>query len=311
MEVEMIRKSGLAILTILFFVGTQFSLAGQQYQGHKKRIAVFTFEDKTDHRWRWWTGQPVGEGMADMLITALVKSGHYQVFERKEINQIIEEQKLGQTGLVTPQTAAKVGNLLGVELAVIGAVTEFGYQQSKVGGRIKGFGLGVKSNSATVGIDVRLINTNSGEIIAADNIRKTETKKGLAFSSPKFAFKNQNDFDESLVGKAVREAIEDIVKLIDTKIATLPWEAKIILVKGDRTIYINAGSQSGLKIGDVLTVYRKGEELIDPDTGLSLGSETEKIGTIKVIEDIPGGKASKAEVIYGSGFKKGDIVRLE
>jgi len=45
----------------------------------KKRVAVFAFEDKTSHVVRWWTGQPVGEGMADMLITALVKSGRYTV----------------------------------------------------------------------------------------------------------------------------------------------------------------------------------------------------------------------------------------
>ncbi|MBD3241358.1 MAG: hypothetical protein GF331_12280, partial [Chitinivibrionales bacterium] len=46
----------------------------------KKRIAVFEFEDKTDGALSWWKGgQTVGQGMADMLLTALVKSDRYIV----------------------------------------------------------------------------------------------------------------------------------------------------------------------------------------------------------------------------------------
>ena len=51
------------------------SLYGQM----KKRVAVFTFEDKTDQSYHWWDGRNPGDGMADMLTTALVKSGKYTV----------------------------------------------------------------------------------------------------------------------------------------------------------------------------------------------------------------------------------------
>ena len=52
----------------------------------------------------------------------------------------------------------------------------------------------------------------------------------------------------------------------------VPWQGKIVDVKGD-TIYINAGVDSNIRAGDEFIVYKKGEELIDPDTGISLGSE--------------------------------------
>lgn len=65
--------------------------------------------------------------MADMLVTSLVKSGRYRVIERQEIEKIINEQQLGQSGMVTAQSAAKVSQLLGVEIAIIGNVTEFGH----------------------------------------------------------------------------------------------------------------------------------------------------------------------------------------
>ena len=275
----------------------------------KKRVAVFTFEDKTEHRWTWWDGKPPGDGMADMLTTTLVKSGKYLVIERTEINQVIQEQQLGQTGMVTEQSAAKVGKLLGVELAVMGAVTEFGHSKEGTGGRISGIGIGVKKQSATVAVDVRFVNTTTGAILAAENVRKEKSKGGISVSTPKFDFNNRNEFDNSLVGKATREAIDDIVGLIDAQMAQLPWEGKIILVRGN-TIFIKPGSDAGVKTGDVFAVYSKGEDLIDPDTGLSLGSVETKIGSIAVTSIVSGGKAAQAVIKAGSGFKKGDLVRL-
>ena len=277
----------------------------------KKRVAVFEFEDKTDHRVRWWTGQSVGHGMADMLVTSLVKSGKYRVIERQEIDRIINEQQLGQSGMVTAQSAAKVGQLLGVEIAIIGSVTEFGSERSDTGGRVKRIGVGISKNAATVGLDIRFINTSTGEILTAENIRRQKSKKGLSISTPKFAFKNKNRFDDSLVGKATREAIEDIMKLLDDKSAAIPWQAKIITVK-DNTVFINAGSEAGVHVGDVFYIYVEGEELIDPDTGISLGSLESKIGIIEVTNNSLGnGKASQCVIKEGSGFKKGDLVRLK
>ncbi len=299
---------------ILFLFLTSYFSAGivhADYKGLKRRVAVFDFQDKTDHRYAWWGGKTVGRGMADMLVTALVKSGRYTVIERQNLDKIMAEQKLGASGMVTPQTAAQIGKLLGVEVAIVGTVTEFGHTKSNIGGRVKGIGLGMQSQSAVVAIDVRFINTTTGEIIKAETVRKQKSKKGLSFSTPKFNFHDRNQFDQSLVGKATREAINEIVKLVDKSTQNMQWEAKVIKATASGQVYINRGSLSGVKIGDVLAVYHKGEALIDPDTGISLGSEEEKIGTIKVVRDIAGGKASVASVLSGSGFQTGDIVRLK
>lgn len=284
----------------------------QQLARIKKRVAVFEFEDKTDHRYHWWTGQSVGRGMADMLVTELVKTGKYRVIEREALDKLMKEQSLGMTGAVTAESAAKAGKLLGVEIAIVGAVTEFGHAKGGTGGRVKGIHVGVSKQSATVGIDVRLINVETGEILAAEHIRKEKSKKGLSFGTPKFSFNNKNKFDESLVGKATREAIEAIIKLLDDKAASIPWQAKIIKVMGNQ-VYINSGAEAGVQNGDEFVVYAKGEELIDPDTGLSLGSVDTKIGKIKVVNNNIGGsgKASLCQVIEGSGFARGNFVRVK
>jgi len=292
------------ILLVAITLGTA-SVFGQR----KQRVAVFTFENKSRQGYHWWSGGSPGDGMSDMLITELVKSGKYTVIERGQINKIMQEQNLGQTGRVTPQSAAQIGKLLGVELAIMGAVTEFGISKGGTGGRIKGLGhLGVKNQKATVAIDIRFVNTNTGEILLAENIRKEKSKSGLNINTSKFRFNSRNAFDNSLAGKATRAAIEEIMEKIATQLGDAVWEGKVILAKAG-VIYIKPGSNGGVKTGDVFNVFSKGEELIDPDTGISLGSEEVKIGKIQVTSLIPGGKAAKAKVISGLGIKKGDIIR--
>ncbi|MCH7756195.1 hypothetical protein IH970_13880 [candidate division KSB1 bacterium] len=309
------KKAGDWICLIVFSVllMSSWSQAGSKDQKKriKKRVAVFIFDDKTDKSLRWWNKKGVGEGIAEMLTTALVKTGHYRVIERRQLDQILKEQDLGASGIVTPQSAAKIGKVLGVELAIMGAVTEFGYKKSDTGGRIKGIGLGLQSQSATVGLDCRLVNTTTAEIIAADNVRKEKSSKGIRVSTRNLSFKSRKSFDESLVGKAAREAVKEVIKLIDKNAPNIPWQAKIVTVKGGQ-VFINAGSVSGIEAGDVFVIYQKGEELVDPDTGLSLGSMDTKVGTIKVTNpNIGEGKASQCSIVNGSGFNRGDFVRME
>lgn len=307
------KKHGNIFKILCLFVLASFlsiKLSAQEPQ-IKKRIAVFVFEDKTDKSWRWWNNKGVGDGVSDMLTTALVKSGQYRVIERQELDRILNEQDLGQSGRVTPQSAAQIGQVLGVEIAVIGSVSEFGYKKGETGGAIKGLGVGVSNQAATVGVDVRMVNTSTGEIITAENVRKQKSAKGLKLRTNALAFKDQKDFDESLVGKAAREAIEDIVSMIDNKANDIPWQAKIITEK-EGTVFINSGEADGLKVGDIFAVYSKGEDLIDPDTGISLGSVDTKIGEIKITDaSIGNGKASKCSIVDGVGFAKGNFVRLK
>jgi len=275
----------------------------------KKRVAVFTFEDKTRGDLGWWGGKRPGDGMADMLTTALVQSGKYVVIERSEISQILDEIKMGQTGAVTAQSAVQAGKLLGVEVAIMGAITEFGHSQSGQAGEIGGFKLGVGDQKAVVAVDIRMVNTTTGEILIAETVRKEKKSSGIQIQTPEAKYENEKSFDNSLVGKATRLAIKKIVKLINAQSESLPWEGKIILIKGS-DIYIQPGSDAGVKNGDIFQIYSKGEELIDPDTGLSLGSVDQKIGSIEIISILPSGKAAKAAVRTGSGFQKGDLVRL-
>jgi len=277
----------------------------------KKRVAVLSFDDKTDAGYSWGGTKTAGVGMSDMLITELVKSDRYTVLERTEINQVLEEQDLGQQGIVTAQSAAQAGKMLGAEIVIFGAITEFGYKERSTGGRTRRFGVGINSTTAVVATDVRMVDATTGEIMTAESVRKEESKRGLSVDTDKIDFGSQSEFDESLVGEATREAIDEIVGVIDNNSGTIKWGASVVTSQSG-SVFINAGSASGVEVGQTFIVKRAGEKLVDPDTGIELGAVEKQIGTIRVEDNSVGnGKASRCAIVSGSGFERGDVVRMQ
>lgn len=303
------------IIFLLFLIGT-FS-SNLFAQSKKTRVAVLTFEDKTDGRGRWWHYKNVGDGVTDMIVTSLVENGKYSIMERTRIDALIKEQKLGMSGFMAEESVAQIGKLLGVDLAIMGAVSEFGYTNDQKGIRLGGKNIGVGKQSAVVAIDLRIVDIKTGEILAAKNVRKEDSSNSVSFRSRKLDFKDQKQFDESLVGKATRKAVDEIVEVIlnqDIGSGSVTYEAKDATTKvitfKEGKVYINKGATGGIKVGDTFVVYKQGEALIDPDTGLNLGSLEEKVGKIKVINNAIGdGKASICEVIEGTDFGKGYLVK--
>lgn len=306
-----LKRSTCLFLIILFSLFFAASIQAQDKEGRKKRIAVLTFSDQTQTRsgFRWGNYKHVGEGIMEMVTTELVKTGKYRVMERSQIDAIIAEQGLQQSGLVTEETAVELGKMLGVELAVFGAVTEFGYSKSKKNVRVPGVRLKVGNNKATVALDIRIVSVTTGEILTAEDVREEKSATSLGVDTRKIDFSDQRSFDESVVGKAARKAVERLIKMIDKDAERVPWQAKVITMQ-DNKVYINSGALDGVKIGETFAVFRPGKKLIDPDTGLNLGAIEEKVGIIKVTDNTVGdGKASICEIVAGDGFTKGDLVK--
>ncbi len=268
----------------------------------KKRVAVAEFSNKSGYR-------GAGEGVSDMLTTALVKSGEFVVIERKELGKIMEEQHLGASGQVTPETAAKVGKLLGADLLVLGSLSELGTKDRAVSGGSNLFGAAINAKSARAAVDIRLVNSTTGEVIASETEEGTESTIGLGGSYKGINFSDFSKWNDTDLGKAAREAIDKCVELIRDNMAKVPWSGRILKANADGTVIMKPGSDGNVKEGMEFDVYRAGEQLKDPDTGLVLGAEEEKVGRIKVEEDMLDGKAAKARVIDGKDLQVGDYVR--
>ena len=308
--------------SIVFSEVKNTKAGSKAYSGPKKRIAVMDFEDKVPRTYErtgllgaLFVGNSdeanVGTGMSDMLTTALVKSGYFIVVERKNLEDVLAEQKLGASGLIKDQTAAKIGELVGAQILIRGSVTEFQEKTGEGGGNVGfgGFGIGVKTASAHVAIDMKLYDVATGVVIDATTVNKEVSEAGLSLAAEVqgITFGGDN-FQKTPIGKAVRGCIQEAVDYITEKAGKIAWQARIAIVKNG-VIYINMGSESGIKQGDEFSVFRGGEEIVDPDSGLSLGNEEASIGVI-VVETVKD-KFSTAKPVQGSGFEKNDIVRMK
>jgi len=268
----------------------------------KQSIAVFDFEMGADGP------SEAGRGIADMVTTQLVQSSRFTVIERQEIERITAEQGLALSGAITPAQAARVGQLLGVELAVFGTITEFGEQNRRVGiGR-----LAVNRRRARVVVDVRFVDTTTGEIVYAQSHEGAESELGLDTAAGNLDFSNVEAWGNTRMGKAAEEAAGKVARYAAERVTNAAWHGTVLSVATDGPYcYIKPGARAGLIPGNVLFVYREGQELIDPDTGLVLGSETRRIAKIQIIDPSIGeGQASRCLILEGTGLARGDLVKV-
>ncbi|MFH1877632.1 MAG: CsgG/HfaB family protein [Candidatus Omnitrophota bacterium] len=275
-------------------------------------------------------------GLTAQLTTALSKCKNFIVLDRDAIEILKDELTLSQSGAVTQETSAKAGKLLGSQVIVKGVVTEFSEEAqgrssgTKVNaGQLAGaigvfsdskgvdfvealnpeIGQGNETVSGVVGIDIKLLDVNTGKVLdtftARGEITRANSSSALGIGG--FSTMSEN-FEKTVIGQATRAAIQDAVIRIFTSMKRVPWSGLIAVAKNDGTVIINAGMEQNICPGQIMNVVREGETITDPATGLVLYSEENTIGQIRVF-DIQE-KISIGKVISGGNFQRGDKVIL-
>lgn len=257
----------------------------------KYKIAVLPFDDGSIQE-RWWDKSwELGKGVSDELVTALLVTDKFRLIEREQLDKIIQEQDLGSGGRVDATTAAQIGKVLGVQYLVMGRVTEFTFKSSG-GGAIsgkKGAGLGVKTTTARVTLDARLVETSSAEILAGvkGSGEKKQTNLGLVYDWEAIAF-GSDEFQKTNLGIALREAIDKVAEGLAVKAYANPQPVALLTgqvayVAGNK-IYINLGSSDGVQPGMVFVVYHLIDLVKDPQTGEIIDEISEPVAEVTVAE---------------------------
>lgn len=189
--------------------------------GAQKRIAVMTFTDKTNKGWRG-----IGEGMSDMLTSALFESGRFIVLERQAVRDVIQEQDLGASGRVKRGTAAPIGEIEGAELLVYGAVTEFEPEEKGIGGGavMPGFHTGVIAGvkRAHIAIDLRIVDSKTSRIVATTTVTGKATDIGGGIGTQIGGGKTRmplalGGWSKTPMEQAIRVCIDQAVNFISSK----------------------------------------------------------------------------------------------
>ncbi len=255
-----------------------------------------------------------GDGMADMLNTALIGSKRFVVLERKDLADVTAEQNLPGTD---PKTLAGTGKLLGAQILFRGALTELSYTKTNNqlggGGVFSDYAEAQGSTfTANCAIDLKVIEVETGRIL--ESVRS----EGHAFSKAKsidVQFRDvqfgQSKSENMPLHKAIRDAIERGLREICKKLDDIPWEGHIATITekdGAKLLYLNFGSEIGIKDGEELEIFRPGAAVIDPESKVVIGREDDVVlGKCKIRN---GGKSmTVAFLTGGTDIKVGDAVR--
>ena len=231
-----------------------------QAQGQRVRVAVLGFENNSS--WGYW-GDQLGEAAADEMITQLVNSGRFSVIERRQLDAIIAEQNLGQSGRINPATASQIGEVLGVQVVLMGSITQFSIERKSGGiGR-----LSASFSEAEAIMDVRVVNTSTAEIMSVAEGNGKKRFGGVQFRDMNF----QQNFDAGLAQEALRPAVEDIVEELVDRITDLAALAPVVAAGSvvgvnDGSVYIDRGQNFGVEVGQRFDVHRVVDIIRDADS---------------------------------------------
>jgi curli biogenesis system outer membrane secretion channel CsgG len=229
-------------------------------QGLKKRIAVLDFE-----------GLEKLEGKAelrltDLLVTALVATGRFDVVERSRIEQVLLEQDLGLAGIVDETTAAQVGLLLGAEYVILGTVSSATQQNIDKFGYIL--------SVIEVGVDIRAVDAITGRILLSRNAMGREESKIVVTSEGTVVAIDYG----ATYANAARSAIDIAANKISTLFPLLGY----VVMADDLNVITDIGEERGVSVGDMFIVFRSTTEILHPVTGNHVGWNKDVIASIRI-----------------------------
>jgi len=179
------------------------------------------------------------EVAADQLTTLCTDSERFRVIERVQLEQLLQEQ--GLAGVVKEGEVAKTGQVRGVDYLMIGKITNFqvkaekssgGFNLGSIAGKFGAFDLNNSKSVMTVecGVDLRVVDPASGEVVAAKTTDYKRTDSLSAFGVGVLGYRNEAKaelkIDKANQGKILRLALDETLRKM------LPKLDKLLVEKG-------------------------------------------------------------------------------
>lgn len=211
MKTTMLRTNFYKHLSLLLFM----TLITNVSYAAKPSMAVLDFRNTTSAYW-WNTN--VARELSGMLTNELASGNKFSMIEREKLGSVLSEQDLAASGRVSGARAAKMGEMIGAQYLVTATVSAFENEVQQTGGGLsyKGISLGGKKKKAYIAVDLRVIDSSSGEVVQT---RTVEARSGGFGFSARLRHKG---FDGALAnekktpaGKAIRGVVVEIANYLE------------------------------------------------------------------------------------------------
>jgi curli biogenesis system outer membrane secretion channel CsgG len=202
-------------ITIALLFCITFGFLVNATAAEKPRIGILRFTNNTHAAWWHVTS---GTELQDMLITELASTKAFTLLERKELDAVISEQKLGASGLVNPKTASKIGNLTGAKYIVAATVSSYeeNMGDKKAGVSLFGVSVGKDKETAYISVDLKVIDVETGEIVDTRTVEGTSQASGLRLGLNVMGLSGDYGTKaKTPTGKAIRGCIVEISQYLE------------------------------------------------------------------------------------------------
>jgi curli biogenesis system outer membrane secretion channel CsgG len=269
----------------------------------KKRVAVFSFNNAAvqagiSSPYLETDTPDLGKGVSELLINKLVQNGDVNVLERTAIDKVLAEQNLTNSDRADPETAAKLGRLLGVDAVILGTITRYDYDEKMKGyvgnrrGRRGSAPFQAKYDvSAKVQVSTRLVNPETAEVVAvSDGVGETSRKDVIMdVRDTSGRVMQAVGLNNPVMNQSLDGAITQLATQLQSalgKIARRPQsiDGLVADVAESGQLVLNIGAQQGVKVGDRFQILRPGKEVRDPATGKLLTRNDNVLGEAVVLK---------------------------
>lgn len=264
------------------------SASSEQPIGLKRRVAVGRFANSTPYgRLLLSPGQPdpLATQSSDMLVNALVASGHFFVFERGDLGALNAERVI---------SAVDAQGLVGVDTLLVGSITQLGRRNE---GR-QGFLNSQRQQAVNATVEIRLVDVRTGRVFFSTSgagEATTEAREVAGFGS-------SAGYDSTLTDRAISAAIADTMTNVINQLQQRAWFTDILRVSGD-SVFVSGGPSQGLRAGQRYRVESPGETIVSAQSGLPItlpGSSVAEIELVGFFGDTPETEGATARIVQGA-----------
>ena len=185
------------------------------------------------------------------------------MLERADLDKLIAENNF---------SGAQMQNT-GSDFLIVGSVSEFGRSTtSEVGVFSRN-----KIQLATATVNVRLVNTKTGQIVYSEEA----TGEARVEANTVFGVGERAAYDTAINDKALSAAISKLVSNISENLLDVPWQAYLV-GEQDGFYLMTGGQQQGVKVGDSFKVLSPGKQVKNPQTGMMISLPGQQQAVLKV-----------------------------
>ncbi|MBN1975250.1 MAG: hypothetical protein JW787_16520 [Sedimentisphaerales bacterium] len=219
------------------------------------------------------SAQTLSTVFSQRLMMGLTQTNKFSVLDRESISSFVDEKTMLLAFDAPLGEQAKLAETLGADYLLVGTITQAFVE--KIEKRLEAANFTVSEYKARFDFNFRLIDSSTKQVALAMDAQKyleNEDVRKLA-DETNTAEWNASQIRDAFLSIAANDVIEKIIDCV--------YPVKIAAIQEDGTVILNQGGDR-MKTGMIFDIFIKGREIIDSDTGQSLGSVENRVAAIEV-----------------------------